>query len=75
MVGAPSAYNVILGRSFFSTFMVVVSSYHQKIKFSIGHLVGRVQGDQKIAQDCYVKMIKYDQNRARTKGKVVDASS
>lgn len=35
MVDAPSTYNVILGWPTLDTFMVVASSYHHKLKFSI----------------------------------------
>lgn len=62
VVGVPSAYNIILGRLFFSAFMVV---------FPIGHLMGEVREDQKATQGCYVEIIKEDQKKARTKDKVV----
>lgn len=45
VVDAPLTYNVTLGRPFLSTFMDVASPYHQKVKFPIGCLVGKVQGD------------------------------
>lgn len=35
--------------------------------------MGEVRGVQKVVQGCYVEMIKEDQKRAHTKGKVVDA--
>ncbi|XP_074557051.1 uncharacterized protein LOC141813040 [Curcuma longa] len=46
IVDAPSAYNVILGRPTLSAFSAVVSTYHQKMKFSVGDRVGEARGDQ-----------------------------
>lgn len=45
VVDAPSTYNIILGQPFLSTFMVTTSPYHQKMKFPMGYLVGKVRGD------------------------------
>ncbi|KAL0400700.1 UNVERIFIED_CONTAM: hypothetical protein Slati_4099900 [Sesamum latifolium] len=47
------AYNVILGRSGLNLFRVVVSTYHQKMKFSTNSGIGDVSCDQKEAQKCY----------------------
>lgn len=35
MLEAPFAYNVMLGRPAITTFMVVASALHQKIKFPV----------------------------------------
>lgn len=71
MVDALSTYNVILGCPFLSTFMAVASPYHQKIKFSVKHLVGEIWGDQKTARGCYVEMGREDQKRAWVEGSLV----
>lgn len=75
MVDVPSTYNVILGCPFLLVFMVVASSYHQKIKFPIRRLVGEVWRDQKTTQEFYVDIVREDQKRARVEGIVVNASA
>ncbi|XP_074569642.1 uncharacterized protein LOC141826298 [Curcuma longa] len=60
VVEAPSAYNVILGRSALSSFGAVVSTYHQKLKFSVHDQVGSVGGDQNIARKCYIDIVQTD---------------
>ena len=49
VVDAPSAYNMLLGRPFLNAIRVVPSAYLMVIKF----LVGMVQGNQRIAKECY----------------------
>ncbi|XP_073153411.1 uncharacterized protein [Henckelia pumila] len=49
-----------------TTFMAVASALHQKIKFPVGNEVGEVQGDQVIAQKCYVEEVRIEQKVART---------
>ncbi|XP_073120837.1 uncharacterized protein [Henckelia pumila] len=66
IVDAPSAYNAILGRPAMTTFMVVASTLHQKIKFPVGNEVEEVQGDQVIARKCYVEEDRIEQKVART---------
>lgn len=72
VVDTPSTYNVILGHPFLSTFMDVGSLYHHKVKFSVGHLVGEVQGGQK---ETRVKMVREDQKRACVGGRMVNSST
>ncbi|XP_042423055.1 uncharacterized protein LOC122010604 [Zingiber officinale] len=45
VVDAPSAYNVILGHPALNEFRVVISTFCQKIKFSVEDQVGEVRGD------------------------------
>lgn len=49
MVNAPSAYNVILGRSTINDFHAVISVYYQKMQFPVG--------DQRSTRKCYVEMV------------------
>lgn len=64
VVEVTSAYNVILVRPAMSTFKIVASTYHQKVKFPISSLVGEVQGNQVTSRKCYLEVIKFDQKRA-----------
>lgn len=73
IVDSPSAYNVILVNPFSWRSWRSAPPIIRKIKFSIGQLVGEVVGEQKVAHNCYVEMIRTDQKRARIedpKGKV-----
>ncbi|XP_073121284.1 uncharacterized protein [Henckelia pumila] len=69
LVGAPSSYNVILGRPAMNSFKAVASAYHQKIKFPVGDKVGEVRGDQPSSRKCYAETVKVDYKRARQSGK------
>ncbi|KAL0337417.1 UNVERIFIED_CONTAM: hypothetical protein Scaly_2016800 [Sesamum calycinum] len=42
----PFAYNMILGRTSLNKFRVVVSTFHQKLKFATRGGIGVVRGDQ-----------------------------
>ncbi|KAL0379008.1 UNVERIFIED_CONTAM: hypothetical protein Sradi_3206300 [Sesamum radiatum] len=52
VVDTPFAYNVILGQSGLNLFRAVVSTYHQKMKFSIKNSIDEVSSDQKEARTC-----------------------
>ncbi|XP_074561341.1 uncharacterized protein LOC141817607 [Curcuma longa] len=65
IVDAPSAYNVIMGRPALSAFSAVASTYHQKVKFSVGDQVGEAQGDQLASRRCYVDMVHTDSRKLR----------
>ena len=58
IVDAPSAYNVLLGRSSLNTIKVIPSSYHMVIKFPTTNRVGIVRGDQHVARECYSTSMK-----------------
>ncbi|KAL2230896.1 UNVERIFIED_CONTAM: hypothetical protein Sindi_1684000 [Sesamum indicum] len=49
VVDMPLAYNFILGRLALNTFRATVSTYHMKLKFSVGDKVGEAKGDQYMA--------------------------
>ena len=58
IVDAPSAYNMLLGRPSFNAIRVVPSAYHMVIKFPTANGVGMVQGNQRIAKECYSASMK-----------------
>ena len=55
---APSAYNMLLGRPSLNAIKAIPSAYHMMIKFSTTSGVGMVQGDQRVARECYSASIK-----------------
>ncbi|XP_074577627.1 uncharacterized protein LOC141834083 [Curcuma longa] len=65
IVDAPSTYNVILGRPTLSAFSVVVSTYHQKMKFPVGNQVGEARGDQQTSRRCYMDMVPTEAKKNR----------
>ncbi|XP_074579125.1 uncharacterized protein LOC141835651 [Curcuma longa] len=74
IVDAPSSYNVILGRPTLGAFSAVVSTYHQKIKFPVGDLVGEARGNQLTARRCYVDSVRTEARKTRrTQGAEVHA--
>ncbi|XP_074561110.1 uncharacterized protein LOC141817336 [Curcuma longa] len=74
IVDASSSYNVILGRPTLSAFSAVVSTYHQKIKFLVGDLVGEARGNQLTARRCYVDSVRTEARKTqRTQGAEVHA--
>ena len=58
IVDAPSAYNMLLGRSSLNAIRVVPSAYHMVVKFPTENGVGMVRGDQRVASECYVASMK-----------------
>ena len=58
IVDAPSAYNILLGRPSLNALRVVSSAYHMVIKFPTENGVGVVQGDRRVARECYLASIK-----------------
>ena len=53
IVNAPSAYNMLLGRPSLNAIKAIPSTYHMMIKFPTTSRVGMVQGDQRVARECY----------------------
>ena len=53
VVDCPSAYNVVMGRPILVELRAVVSIRHLMIKFVIAEGVRSLQGDQRIARECY----------------------
>ncbi|KAJ4820696.1 Pol-polyprotein [Rhynchospora pubera] len=53
VVDAPSAYNVILGRTSLNSIGTVASTPHLMIKFPTPQGVGIVRGEQQVAKECY----------------------
>ena len=58
IIDAPSAYNLLLGRPSLNAIRAVPSAYHKVIKFPTGNGVGMVQGNQRIARECYSASMK-----------------
>ena len=58
IVDAPSAYNMLLGRPFLNAIKAIPSTYHMVIKFPTTNGVGMVQGDQRVARECYSASMK-----------------
>ena len=58
IVDALSAYNMLLGSPSLNSLKVVSSAYHMVITFSTENGVGVVQGDQRVARECYSASIK-----------------
>ncbi|XP_073030714.1 uncharacterized protein [Primulina eburnea] len=68
VVDSPSSYNIILGKPTMNELRDVASTYHQKIKFSVGARVGEVRGDQPSSRKCYVEAVRVDQSKTRREG-------
>ena len=58
IVDAPSAYKILLGRPSLNAIRAIISAYHMIIKFPTANGVRMVQGDQRIARDCYSASMK-----------------
>ena len=58
IVGAPLAYNMLLGRPSLNAIRVIPSAYHMVIKFPTANGVGMIRGNQCIARECYLSLMK-----------------
>ena len=58
IVDAPSVYNMLLGSPSLNALRAVPSAYHMVIKFPTENEVGVVRGDQRVARECYLELIK-----------------
>ena len=58
IVDAPSTYNMLLGRPSLNAIKAITSAYHMMIKFPTVNGVGMVQGDQRVARECYSASMK-----------------
>ena len=58
IVDAPSSYNVLLGKSSLNAIKAILSAYHMVIKFPTTNKLGMVQGDQRVARECYSASMK-----------------
>ena len=58
VVDTPSAYNMLLGRPSLKAIKAIPSAYHMMIKFPTTSGVGMVQGDQRVASECYSASMK-----------------
>ncbi|KAL0411854.1 UNVERIFIED_CONTAM: hypothetical protein Slati_3775100 [Sesamum latifolium] len=69
VVDTQFANNVILGRSGLNLFWAVVSTYHQKMKFSTKNGIREMSCDQKEAQKCYNLSLRKGEQEERGKRK------
>ena len=58
IVEASLAYNMLLGRPSLNAIRAIPSAYHMVIKFPTANGVGMVQGNQRIARECYSASMK-----------------
>ena len=58
VVDASSAYNMLLGRPSLNAINAIPSAYHMMIKFPTEGGVGMVQGDLRVARECYSASVK-----------------
>ena len=58
IVDTPSAYNILLGKPSLNVIKAIPSAYHMIIKFPTEHGVGMVQGNQRVARECYTASMK-----------------
>ena len=58
IVDAPSTYNILLGRPSLNAIRAIPSTYQMVIKFPTTNGVGMVQGDQRVARECYSASMK-----------------
>ena len=55
------AYNAIIGRPTLNAWRAATSAYHLLLKFPIEYGIGKAQGDQVATRECYVAMLKMDE--------------
>ena len=58
IVEAPSAYNMLLGRPSLNAIRAIPSAYHMVVKFPTEKGVGMVRGNQWVARECYLGLMK-----------------
>ena len=58
IVDAPSAYNMLLGRSSLNAIRAIPFAYHMVIKFPTTNGVRMVRGNQRVARECYSTSMK-----------------
>ena len=58
IVEASSAYNMLLGMPSPNAIRVIPFAYHMVVKFPTKKGVGKAQGDQRIARECYLASMK-----------------
>ena len=61
VVDCSSSYNAIIGRPTLNSWKAVTSTYHLLVKFLTKCGVGKVQGDQLVARECYLAMLAMDE--------------
>ena len=58
VVDYPSPYKAILGHPTLGGTRAITSIYHLKLKFPTLTRIGKVKGDQKVAKQCFISIMK-----------------
>ena len=61
VVDCSSLYNVIIGRPTLNSWRATMSIYHLSVKFPTKYGIGKMQGDQLAARECYVAILAMDE--------------
>ena len=64
VVDCPSSYNMIIGRPMLNRWKAATSTYCLKVKFPTENGVGKVNGDQVLARECYQVVLATKENHA-----------
>ena len=60
IVDYSSSYNAIIGQPTLNNWRVAMPAYHFFVKFPTEYGIGKVQGDQLAARECYLAMLAMD---------------
>ena len=63
VVDCSSAYNGIIKQPTLNSWKAATSTYHLMIKFPTDYGVGELQGDQVVARECYIAMLKMEDHQ------------
>ena len=63
VVNCSSAYNGIIGRPTLNSWKAATSTYHLMIKFPKEYGIGKLQGDQVAARECYIAMLEMEDHQ------------
>ena len=61
VVDCSSLYNAIIGRPTLNSWKAITSTYHLSVKFPTEYGIGKAQGDQLAARECYLAMMALDE--------------
>ncbi|XP_058208180.1 uncharacterized protein LOC131321193 [Rhododendron vialii] len=58
VVDVPSSYNAIIGRAWLHKMRAISSTYHQMVRFPGSNGIERIRGNQRVAHQCLISIIK-----------------
>ena len=61
VVDCSSSYNAIIERPTLNGWKTITSTYHLSVKFPTEYGIGKAQGDQLAARECYLAMMALDE--------------